>query len=301
MRFDCLYFFFQLDDFNFLTPDMNKTTGRLPRSQSRMEIRSSGPIDGKEVQKRRRSESVLGDRIVLADMKRIIGLSEKTVLPFKRMTRSESRVGERIFDMDKTFDEESGAKRIKRSESQMGDKMNKSVKPNGLLSKNKSVKESGSSSDDEVEEEVKEEKKSKRLNLFRDVKKERVCQICEKPGDLIRCKGPCLSYFHLPCVKPEETGTDEENDPTGIMEDLKIIKQKTTEEEEKDKEFNKCIDCLSGIPTPCFVCHGREGERIKCSITGCGKHYHQECLKLWPQVNEYFLKIYENCASLYIN
>ena len=139
-------------------------------------------------------------------------------------------------------------------------------------------------------------KRSRPYNLFKGMKVERVCQICETTGKLIRCKGPCFSYFHLNCVKPgesspepSEAGDIEENE--AYKEDLKEIKKKVKqnkinkEEEAFDDENFRCIDCLSGIAPPCFVCHERDGDgdRIKCSVLACGKHYHASCLKAWPQ------------------
>ncbi|KAF7992681.1 hypothetical protein HCN44_005025 [Aphidius gifuensis] len=50
-----------------------------------------------------------------------------------------------------------------------------------------------------------------------------------------------------------------------------------------EEENFKCIDCLSGVAPACFVCNEREEERIRCSMSTCGKHYHASCLKLWPQ------------------
>jgi hypothetical protein len=138
-------------------------------------------------------------------------------------------------------------------------------------------------------------KRSRPYKLFKGMKNERVCQICEASGKLIRCKGPCYSYFHLSCVKPgesspepSEAGDLEEN--VAYRDDLREIKEKAKENGLKDEEAAafeddnfKCIDCLSGVAPPCFVCHEREGERIKCSVLACGKHYHTECLKGWPQ------------------
>lgn len=137
-------------------------------------------------------------------------------------------------------------------------------------------------------------KRHRPYKLFKGMKNERVCQICEKTGKLIRCRGPCHSYFHLACVKPgesspepSEAGDIEEN--SAYKEDLKEIKEKSKEIREKEEEvvFDydnfKCIDCLSGVAPPCFVCHERDGERTKCSILACGKHYHPDCLKSWPQ------------------
>jgi hypothetical protein len=36
--------------------------------------------------------------------------------------------------------------------------------------------------------------------LFRGTKQEKVCQICETPGDTVKCRGPCCGTFHLECV-----------------------------------------------------------------------------------------------------
>ena len=36
--------------------------------------------------------------------------------------------------------------------------------------------------------------------LFRGTRQEKVCQICEKPGDTVKCRGPCCGTFHLECV-----------------------------------------------------------------------------------------------------
>lgn len=50
----------------------------------------------------------------------------------------------------------------------------------------------------------------------------------------------------------------------------------------------KCASCALGLTPPCFVCGkdvSRSGsdKRIKCVIGQCGKFYHRECLKDWPQ------------------
>lgn len=50
----------------------------------------------------------------------------------------------------------------------------------------------------------------------------------------------------------------------------------------------KCRFCISKIDPPCSVCHleisskGSVG-RQKCNLYWCGKFYHPECLKVWPQ------------------
>ncbi|KAG7205791.1 hypothetical protein KM043_007736 [Ampulex compressa] len=139
-----------------------------------------------------------------------------------------------------------------------------------------------------------EMKKSRPYNLFKGMKQEKVCQICEKTGKLTRCRGPCYSYFHLSCVKPGESSPEHSIDDSTIddkiFEDLKKIKRNVADEEEnsakteeQEDDTFKCIDCLSGVAPACFICNEREGDRIRCSVLACGKHYHSSCLKSWPQ------------------
>ncbi|XP_029047985.2 histone-lysine N-methyltransferase NSD2 isoform X2 [Osmia bicornis bicornis] len=141
---------------------------------------------------------------------------------------------------------------------------------------------------------VTETKRSRPYNLFKGMKQEKVCQICEKTGKLTRCKGPCYSYFHLSCVKPGESSPehsiDENTMEDKILNDIKEIKGDNIDEdetsgktEEQEDELFKCIDCLSGVAPACFICNEREGDRIRCSVLACGKHYHSSCLKSWPQ------------------
>ncbi|XP_017756965.1 PREDICTED: histone-lysine N-methyltransferase NSD2 isoform X2 [Eufriesea mexicana] len=141
---------------------------------------------------------------------------------------------------------------------------------------------------------ISETKKNRPYNLFKGMKQEKVCQICEKTGKLTRCKGPCYSYFHLSCVKPGESSPEHSIDENimddKILDDIKEIKQSNNDDdenngklEEQEDEFFKCIDCLSGVAPACFICNEREGDRIRCSVLACGKHYHSSCLKSWPQ------------------
>ncbi|XP_015436181.1 PREDICTED: histone-lysine N-methyltransferase NSD2 isoform X1 [Dufourea novaeangliae] len=141
---------------------------------------------------------------------------------------------------------------------------------------------------------VSETKKSRPYNLFKGMKQEKVCQICEQTGKLTRCKGPCYSYFHLSCVKPGESSPehsiDESTMDDKILDDIKEIKRNNVDEDdssgktdEQEDELFKCIDCLSGVAPACFICNEREGDRIRCSVLACGKHYHSSCLKSWPQ------------------
>lgn len=136
-------------------------------------------------------------------------------------------------------------------------------------------------------------KKSKQNKLFKGLKNERVCQLCEEPGKIVRCKGPCYSYYHLSCAKPGESPEPSEagDENEAFKEDIEQIQEKLPEkvketvnkEADEDDDYFKCIDCLSGVAPPCFSCQERGKERIKCSVPACGKHYHPDCLKSWPQ------------------
>lgn len=55
-----------------------------------------------------------------------------------------------------------------------------------------------------------------------------------------------------------------------------------------DPKNFKCGFCLSRLDPYCFVCHQAvtiKGSfiRQKCSLYQCGRYYHPECLKQWPQ------------------
>ncbi|XP_042307736.1 histone-lysine N-methyltransferase, H3 lysine-36 specific isoform X3 [Sceloporus undulatus] len=83
--------------------------------------------------------------------------------------------------------------------------------------------------------------------------KENVCQICEKPGELLLCEAQCCGAFHLECLGLSEM-------PKG-----KFI----------------CTECSTGLHT-CFVCKS-SGENVKrCLLPLCGKYYHQECIQKYP-------------------
>ncbi|XP_030776369.1 histone-lysine N-methyltransferase NSD2 isoform X3 [Rhinopithecus roxellana] len=84
-------------------------------------------------------------------------------------------------------------------------------------------------------------------------KKEYVCQLCEKPGSLLLCEGPCCGAFHLACLglsrRPEGRFT--------------------------------CSECASGIHS-CFVCKESKTDVKRCVVTQCGKFYHEACVKKYP-------------------
>ncbi|XP_074643736.1 histone-lysine N-methyltransferase NSD2-like isoform X2 [Tubulanus polymorphus] len=79
---------------------------------------------------------------------------------------------------------------------------------------------------------------------------ENICQICYKNGKLTQCTGVCLAWFHLDC--------------------LGITVQSVT-------QF-RCDQCTSGVHL-CFVCQKPDQQTKKCSISHCGKFYHEDCIK----------------------
>ncbi|XP_076238839.1 nuclear receptor binding SET domain protein [Calliopsis andreniformis] len=184
---------------------------------------------------------------------------------------------------------DSSSNHMKESSSEHDEELSVDLEP--IAKENKRTR----AKNEKEEMSVSASKRSRSHNLFKGMKQEKVCQICEKTGKLTRCKGPCYSYFHLSCVKPGESSPehsiDESTTDDKIFEDLKEIKRNNIDDdddtsgknEEQEDELFKCIDCLSGVAPACFICNEREGDRIRCSVLACGKHYHSACLKTWPQ------------------
>ncbi|KAM8972021.1 histone-lysine N-methyltransferase, H3 lysine-36 specific [Pelodytes ibericus] len=83
--------------------------------------------------------------------------------------------------------------------------------------------------------------------------KENVCQLCEKPGELLLCESQCCGAFHLQCLGMTAM-------PKG-----KFI----------------CSECSSGVHT-CFVCKTSDQGVKRCLVTLCGKYYHEECALKYP-------------------
>ncbi|XP_072923856.1 uncharacterized protein nsd1a isoform X2 [Hemitrygon akajei] len=104
-------------------------------------------------------------------------------------------------------------------------------------------------------------------------KKENVCQLCEKPGELLLCEGQCCGAFHLTCLGLSK------------MPEGKFM----------------CSECTTGIHT-CFVCKENEKDVKRCLMPLCGKFYHLECIKKYsPTVlqNKGFRCSIHVCLSCY--
>ncbi|KAG8439398.1 hypothetical protein GDO86_005564 [Hymenochirus boettgeri] len=103
--------------------------------------------------------------------------------------------------------------------------------------------------------------------------KENVCQVCEKPGELLLCESQCCGAFHLQCL-----GMD-------AMPQGKFV----------------CRECSSGYHT-CFVCKGSDEEVKRCMLPLCGKYYHEECALKYPPANQHnkgFRCALHICATCY--
>ena len=82
-----------------------------------------------------------------------------------------------------------------------------------------------------------------------------VCAVCEEPGELVCCDGPCKRVFHEGCVPP--------NNP--IESGSRWL----------------CADCRTRRYR-CFVCKkwgAARTELVMCPKKACGKWYHGECLQ----------------------
>uniref|UniRef100_A0A8B9L1Q4 Histone-lysine N-methyltransferase NSD3 n=1 Tax=Astyanax mexicanus TaxID=7994 RepID=A0A8B9L1Q4_ASTMX len=85
-------------------------------------------------------------------------------------------------------------------------------------------------------------------------KKDSVCHVCEVFGDsLLSCEGDCNRLFHPECLT-SAGGTEGET---------------------------ICTECRTGVH-PCFCCKVSEGDVKRCSVTGCGRYYHETCARKYP-------------------
>ncbi|XP_063784025.1 histone-lysine N-methyltransferase, H3 lysine-36 specific isoform X2 [Pseudophryne corroboree] len=105
--------------------------------------------------------------------------------------------------------------------------------------------------------------------------KENVCQVCEKPGELLLCEAQCCGAFHLQCLGMNGM-------PRG-----KFI----------------CSECSAGVHT-CFVCKTSDEGVKRCSLSLCGKYYHEDCaFNYLPtlQLNKGFRCSLHVCSTCHAN
>lgn len=118
--------------------------------------------------------------------------------------------------------------------------------------------------------------------LLKGLAKDPVCQNCLRNGSVFKCAGKCSTHFHKQCIKEEMKESE-------YQSSLKQRLRKSGDETSIDgagleENANKimCIPCKSSI-LYCFVCKKSDDNCIQCCDKNCGKAYHIECLKYWPQ------------------
>uniref|UniRef100_A0A3Q2ZKC4 Histone-lysine N-methyltransferase NSD3 n=1 Tax=Kryptolebias marmoratus TaxID=37003 RepID=A0A3Q2ZKC4_KRYMA len=85
-------------------------------------------------------------------------------------------------------------------------------------------------------------------------KTDTVCQVCEVYGEgLVVCEGDCSKQFHLECLGLSSP-------PEGRF---------------------VCTECRNGNH-PCFSCKSAGREVTRCSVSGCGCYYHEDCVRKLP-------------------
>lgn len=237
----------------------------------------------------------------------------------------------------------------------------------------------------------------KKINLFKGVTRERVCQLCGTGKDVFKCKGTCFGYYHIQCDKqqqsklkikveevenkmvdkpetaktivgevldeiltsvaktiqktyslslaekidlkmqevmhnilsetiiyadscsesddccevvsqlPIDQANHKKNKPNKrlikhvtadgvlVIEDDEIQEDRTEEDlvvSKEDLENYKCTFCATNTSPPCFICieestASGDSFKHKCMTPQCGRYYHEECLKEWPQTKWY--------------
>lgn len=74
----------------------------------------------------------------------------------------------------------------------------------------------------------------RRNNIFKGITREKVCQICEKHDNVLKCKGPCNIFLHEGCKeKLQKPESKEETAEESIKE---IVPPENKEEEEKKED-----------------------------------------------------------------
>ncbi|KAG5889204.1 hypothetical protein JTB14_033282 [Gonioctena quinquepunctata] len=81
----------------------------------------------------------------------------------------------------------------------------------------------------------------KRNTLFKGVSKEKVCQFCYEPGDVLKCKGGCNGVYHVHCAVKVLQDKTTRGRPRGSCQKIEsILEEKDIKEEpvETDKQNN---------------------------------------------------------------
>lgn len=136
--------------------------------------------------------------------------------------------------------------------------------------------------------------------LLKGLAKDPVCQNCLQNGHVIKCAGKCNTFLHQKCFSNEINESEyygtlkrkmrKNNDDTSLINEAATCIQDNT-----DKLM--CIPCTSSSRLHCFVCRKSDDNCIQCCDKNCGKAYHIECLKYWPQHKKAYVN--NNIKSLH--
>lgn len=137
--------------------------------------------------------------------------------------------------------------------------------------------------------------------LLKGLSKDPVCQSCLQNGHVTKCAGKCNTFFHNHCFSSEIN----ESEYYGM---LKRKMRKTNEETSTNNEAATCVTenikqlmCVSctssSLKLHCFVCKKLDANCIQCCDKNCGKVYHIDCLKYWPQHKKEYIN--NNIKSLH--
>lgn len=135
--------------------------------------------------------------------------------------------------------------------------------------------------------------------ILKGLAKDPVCQRCLQNGHVLKCAGKCNTFLHKHCFT-------EDIDESTFYGILKQKMRKHSEETllsdtvsciEDNSNNLMCIPCTSSSKLHCFVCKKSDADCIHCCDKNCGKVYHIECLKYWPQHKKEYIN--NNIKSLH--
>lgn len=110
-----------------------------------------------------------------------------------------------------------------------------------------------------------------------------VCHCCLESGSVMKCIGKCRQYFHKRCLNKSFSVSDYKT----ILEKKMFKNEKESNVPastiEQNLEDLQCTICTTSTINVCFVCSNAGDDCIQCCDKNCGKAYHLECLKYWPQ------------------
>lgn len=125
--------------------------------------------------------------------------------------------------------------------------------------------------------------------ILKGLPKDPVCSCCLGSGAVMKCAGKCTGFYHKDCFGKH---VNESEYNAILKKKIKKDSKKQLDETEKtdpvcsiEENVSKlrCQSCITSQPTKCLICSKTDGDLVPCCEKNCGKSYHIECLKYWPQ------------------